>query len=105
MAKRPRPKSSTGNTPLWQFRIELSARDAATIAALEDALEPHAVALLRFERAKGKRWRIDARFAARPERNAIPSLLRSLGLAAKSASMRDRKSTRLNSSHANISDA
>lgn len=80
MAKHARPKSSTGNTPLWQFRIELSARDAATIEALEEALEPHAVALLRFERAKGKRWRIDALFAARPERKAIPSLLRSLGL-------------------------
>jgi ribosomal protein L11 methyltransferase len=80
MAKRTGPKSPTGGTPLWQFRIELAARDTAAIEALEEALEPLAVALLRFERAKGKRWRIDALFAAKPERKAIVSLLRSLGL-------------------------
>ncbi|MGH6941902.1 50S ribosomal protein L11 methyltransferase [Hypericibacter sp.] len=80
MAKRAGPKPSSVGTPLWQFRIELSARDGATIAALEETLEPYAVALLRFERAKGKRWRIDALFAARPERKALAALLRSLGL-------------------------
>jgi ribosomal protein L11 methyltransferase len=80
MAKRAGPKPSAINTPLWQFRIELSARDAATIEALEEALEPSAAALLRFERAKGKRWRIDALFAARPERKGLLLLLRSLGL-------------------------
>jgi ribosomal protein L11 methyltransferase len=80
MAKRAGPKPSAVSTPLWQFRIELSARDAATIEALEEALEPSAAALLRFERAKGKRWRIDALFAARPERKGLLWLLRSLGL-------------------------
>jgi ribosomal protein L11 methyltransferase len=72
--------STAPDTPLWQFRIELPARDGATIEALEEALEPQAVALLRFERAKGKRWRIDALFAARPDRKRLLSLLRSLGL-------------------------
>jgi ribosomal protein L11 methyltransferase len=80
MAKRAASKSTATDKPFWQFRIELAARDIAVIEALEEALEPLAVALLRFERAKGKRWRIDALFAAKPERKAIQSLLRSLGL-------------------------
>src|ERR1700742_4988629 len=80
MAKRPGLKASAPDTPLWQFRIELPARDAATIGALEEALEPQAVELMRFERAKGKRWRINALFASKPERKAILSLLRSVGL-------------------------
>jgi ribosomal protein L11 methyltransferase len=66
--------------PLWQFRIELAARDMAAIEALEQALEPQAVALLRFERAKGKRWRIEALFLGKPERRRLLSLLQSLGL-------------------------
>jgi len=80
MVKRAASTSTTTNRPLWQFRIELAARDAAVIEALEEALEPLAVALLRFERAKGKRWRIDALFTTKPERKPIQSLLRSLGL-------------------------
>jgi ribosomal protein L11 methyltransferase len=80
MARRAAPKAVSGDQPLWQFRIELAARAATAIEALEEALEPLAVALLRFERAKGKRWRVDALFAAKPERKAIQSLLNSLGL-------------------------
>lgn len=80
MAKPAGSKAASSDAPLWQFRIELPARDAAVIEALEEALEPLAVALLRFERSKGKRWRIDALFAARPERKALLALLRALGL-------------------------
>jgi len=80
MRKRAAPKAASGDQPLWQLRIELAARDVAAIEALEEALEPLAVALLRFERAKGKRWRIDALFAARPQRKAVQSMLDALGL-------------------------
>jgi len=83
MVKRALSKAGLGSQPLWQFRIELAARDVGAIETLEETLEPLALALLRFERAKGKRWRIDALFAARPERKAIQSLLNSLGLGSR----------------------
>lgn len=65
---------------LWQLRVELPAHEAEAMAALEAVLEAHALALSRFERAKGRRWRIEALFDRKPPRREAAAWLDLAGL-------------------------
>lgn len=69
--------------PLWQLRVELPAREAEAISALEAVLDPHALAVSRFERAKGKRWRVEALFPGKPARRQVGAWLAQAGLDAR----------------------
>ena len=64
---------------LWQIRLELAAGDLPAIEAVETVLEANALALSRFEIARGRRWRVDALLEHEPR----PALLASVAEAAR----------------------
>jgi ribosomal protein L11 methyltransferase len=65
---------------LWQLRLELAAEAAPAIEAVEAALEGAALSVSRFERAKGRRWRIEAIFDGRPSRAFVGRIAALAGL-------------------------
>lgn len=65
---------------LWQLRFELDAGRTAAIAAAEAILEGAALSVSRFERAKGRRWRIEAVVERPPSRALLAALGEATGL-------------------------
>lgn len=59
---------------LWQVRLELPTGALDAIEAVEAILEETALSVARFERAKGRRWRIEAIAAERPSQALLTAL-------------------------------
>jgi ribosomal protein L11 methyltransferase len=65
---------------LWQVRLDLAAEAAAAIEAVEAALEAATLAVSRFERAKGRRWRFEAIMEKRPAAAFLAGIAKLAGL-------------------------